>query len=367
MIVPYLDLRAAYQELCPELDEAYERVMKSGRYILGEEVTAFEAEFADYCHVKHCITVGNGLEALYLTLRAWEIGKNDEVIVPANTFIATWLAVSYTGATPVPVEPDQHTYNINPAEIEKAITAKTKAIIAVHLYGQPAPMSAIKQLAQRYQIKVLEDAAQAQGSLYGDKKAGSLGDAAGFSFYPAKNLGALGDAGAVTTNDDLLAQKITCLRNYGSETVYVNKTKGINSRLDELQAAFLRVKLRHLDAWNKRRSSVAQKYYNCFSTTKIILPYVPSYAQPNWHVFVIRTNRRDELQQHLTTAGIDTHIHYPVPPHLQEAYADLGYKNGQFPVSETLAKEILSLPIGPHLTDEQVQKITAAVIDFFKV
>ena len=259
-IIPFLDLRASYLELKTALDSAFQRVMASGWYILGEELKAFEAEFAEYCNVKYCVGVGNGLDALHLILRAMDIGQGDEVIVPSNTFIATWLAVSYAGATPVPVEPDEATYNIDPSKIEAAITEKTKAIMPVHLYGQPADMDPILKIAARHHLKVIEDAAQAHGARYKGKRTGSLGDAAGFSFYPGKNLGAFGDGGAVTTNDSTLAERVRRLSNYGSQVKYAHDVKGFNSRLDELQAALLRVKLRHLDAWNGRRRQIAAQY-----------------------------------------------------------------------------------------------------------
>ncbi len=358
MSIPFLDLKAPYIELKKELDEAYTRVMESGWYILGKECESFEKEFADYCGAKYCIGVGNGLEALHLILRAHGIGEGDEVIVPANTYIATWLAVSYAGAKPVSVEPDEKTYNINPILIEKAVTENTKAIIAVHLFGQPADMDPINAIAKKYDLKVIEDAAQAHGAKYKGRRAGSLGNAAGFSFYPGKNLGALGDAGAVTTNDPILADKIKVLRNYGSKLKYFNEAKGYNSRLDELQAAFLRVKLSKLDEWNKQRRIVAHKYLqelqNC---DNIILPYVPEWAESVWHLFVIRHPERDKLQAYLTEAGIGTLIHYPIPPHLSGAYMEIGYNVGDFPITERIAKSVLSLPMGPHINQNEQIKI----------
>lgn len=359
MKIPFLDLRAPYLELKDDLDEAYKRVMESGWYILGKECETFETEFADYCGTKYCIGVGNGLDALHLILRAYEIGEGDEVIVPANTYIATWLAVSYAGAKPVPVEPDEKTYNINPILIEQVITKRTKAIIVVHLYGQPADMDLINDLAKKYNLKVIEDAAQAHGAKYKGCRAGSLGDAAGFSFYPGKNLGALGDGGAVTTNDPVLAEKVKVLRNYGSKIKYNNEVKGFNSRLDELQAALLRVKLSKLDEWNERRSKVAcmylQELKNC---NDLIMPYVPEWVEPSWHLFVVRYPEKDELQSYLFKADIHTLIHYPIPPHLSEAYADMGYKVGDFPITERIAKSVLSLPIGPHFNyEEQLETV----------
>ncbi|MGC9977153.1 MAG: DegT/DnrJ/EryC1/StrS family aminotransferase [Syntrophales bacterium] len=363
-MIPFLDLKALYLELKEELDAAYFRVMESGSYILGKELEAFEREFADYCNVKHCIGVGNGLDALHLILRAMEIGPGDEVIVPANTFIATWLAVTYAGATPVPVEPDEKTYNIDPYRIEEAITPRTRAILPVHLYGQPAHMDAILDIARRHGLNVIEDAAQAHGARYKGERTGGLGDAGGFSFYPGKNLGALGDGGAVTTNDDRLGELIRSLRNYGSYQKYVHDLLGYNSRLDELQAAFLRVKLKYLDTWNERRCWVAKQYTETLKSSKLILPYVPEYANPVWHLYVICTEERDKFQKHLTDKGIGTLIHYPIPPHLQKAYINLGYNSIDFPLAEKLAKHVLSLPMRPHISDEQIAVIIDAILSF---
>lgn len=358
MRIPFLDLRASYDELKPMLDAAYQRVMDSGWYILGAEVEAFEHEFAQYCEAKYCIGVGNGLDALHLILRACGIGEGDEVIVPSNTYIATWLAVTYCGTTPIPVEPDERTYNIDPARIEAAITPRTKAIIAVHLYGQPADMDAINAIAKKHDLKVIEDAAQAHGARYKGKRVGTLGDAAGFSFYPGKNLGALGDAGAVTTNDAELAERICMLRNYGSKVKYHNEVKGFNSRLDELQAAFLREKLKILDDWNARRSNIA-RYYNdhLAGTDGVSLPFVQEWAEPVWHLYVIRHPARDKLSERLADAGVHTLIHYPIPPHLQQAYAELGYREGDFPVAEAIHREVLSLPMGPQMSAEMVAQV----------
>lgn len=366
MHVPFLELKSAYREIQPEFDAAYRRVMESGWYILGEELSAFEEEFAQYCGVKNCIGVGNGLEALHLVLRAWGIGVGDEVIVPANTYIATWLAVSYTGACPVPVEPDARTYNLDPGKIAAAVTQNTKAIIAVHLYGQPADMDAINKVAKQFNLKVLEDAAQAQGGIYKGNMTGSLGDAAGFSFYPGKNLGAYGDAGAVTTHDDVLAEKLRCLRNYGSRIKYINEVQGFNSRLDELQAAFLRVKLTHLDEWNKRRKSLAEVYLQKLNSQELVLPYIPEGVEPVWHLFVIRSQSRNDLQKHLRDNQIETLIHYPIPPHLSGAYQTLGFRKGDYPITEQLANEVLSLPIGPHQKINMVGFGIQAVNDFCK-
>ncbi len=363
MKVPFLDLKNAYLELKDEIDAAYQRVMESGWYILGEEVELFEQEFSDYCDVKHCIGVGNGLEALHLILRGFDIGKGDEVIVPANTYIATWLAVSYAGATPVPVEPDLQTYNINPSLIEAAVTEKTKAILPVHLYGQSADMEAINKVAEKYDLKVIEDAAQAHGAKDKGKKTGGLGDAAGFSFYPGKNLGAFGDAGAVTTNDDELAGRIRLLRNYGSEIKYYNELKGFNSRLDPIQAALLRVKLKYLDKWNTRRSEIAAYYLDKLNPkSELVLPYVPKWSEPVWHLFVIRHLRRDTLQDYLTKNDIQTLIHYPIPPHKQKCMTE--FSGLKFPVTERIHSEVLSLPIDPIMTRNQVEKVVETINAF---
>ena len=361
MKVPFLDLKSAYDELKPEFDDAYHRVMDSGWYLLGRELEAFEAEFAGYCEARYCIGVANGLDALHLLVRAYGIGPGDEVIVPSNTFIATWLAVSYAGATPVPVEPDPKTYNLDPALVEAAITPRTRAIMPVHLYGQPADMDPINEIARRYGLKVIEDSAQAQGARYKGRRTGALGDAAGHSFYPGKNLGAFADAGAVTTNDPELADRVRTLRNYGSKQKYHYEVQGINSRMDELQAAFLRVKLRHLDTWNTRRSEIAEFYRSQLPTlnSQLVLPYIPSWASPVWHLFVIRHPQRDALQQKLTAVGIGTLIHYPVPPHRSGAYSKSGFslQSSAFSLSDELAATVLSLPIGPHLLEPQIAEV----------
>ncbi len=364
MNVPFLDLKLPYLELREELDAAYARVMNSGWYILGKEVEAFEHEFAAYCEAKHCIGVANGLDALHLIVRAYGIGPGDEVIVPSNTYIATWLAVTHAGATPVPVEPDILTYNIDPSKIEHAITPNTKAIMVVHLYGQPVDMDPINDLAAKHGLRVIEDCAQAHGARYKGRRAGTLGDAAGFSFYPGKNLGALGDGGAVTTNDHELAKRIKVLRNYGSHLKYHNVVIGFNSRLDELQAALLRVKLKKLDEWNNRRRAVAEHYLRELSSQEqLVLPYVPVWADPVWHLFVVRHAKRDALQTRLNDAGIGTMIHYPIPPHLQEAYSELGYHEGTFPIAEQMHREVLSLPMGPHLAEKQLDQVLSNVVE----
>ena len=361
MRVAFLDIEAAYRELAAELDDAGRRVMASGWYILGKEVSAFEEEFAAYCGVRHCIGVGNGLDALHLILRALGIGPGDEVIVPSNTYIATWLAVSYAGATPVPVEPDMATFNLDPKLLEAAITPKTRAILPVHLYGQPADMDAINGIARRHGLKVIEDAAQAHGARYRGVRVGNLGDAAGFSFYPGKNLGALGDGGAITTNDDDLAERVRMLRNYGSKVKYRNELAGFNSRLDEIQAALLRVKLARLDEWNDRRRMVAATYHESLAGTGLVLPFVPEWAEPVWHLFVVRCPDRDAVTARLDQYGIGWLVHYPIPPHLQGAYRDLDYGEGLFPVAERMAREVLSLPIGPHLAPEQLELVIGSI------
>lgn len=363
MRVPFLDLKLSHRELRQELEAAFRRVMESGWYILGPEVEAFEKEFAAYCGVRYCIGVGNGLDALHLILRAYGIGAGDEVIVPSNTYIATWLAVSYAGAIPVPVEPDERTYNIGPARIEAAITPRTRAIIPVHLYGQPADMDPIIEIACKHNLRVIEDAAQAHGALYKSRRVGAFGDAAGFSFYPGKNLGALGDGGAVTTNDGWLAERINLLRNYGSRVKYHNEVKGFNSRLDELQSAFLSTKLRHLDANNARRREIASLYQKGLEGSALVLPAVPVWADPAWHLYVIRTERREVLQQSLETQGIESLIHYPIPPHLQNAYISDFASTGSYPVAEQMAAEVISLPMGPHLSDEQVALVIRVCLD----
>jgi dTDP-4-amino-4,6-dideoxygalactose transaminase len=360
--IAFLDLKAAYVELNEELDAACRRVMESGWYILGQEVRAFEQQFAAYCGAEHCVGVGNGLEALHLILRAHGIGSEDEVIVPANTYIATWLAVSHAGAKPVPVEPDKRTYNISPEFIEAAITPRTRAIIAVHLYGQPADMDPLKEIAHKHDLRVIEDAAQAHGARYKGRRVGTLGDAAGFSFYPSKNLGAGGDGGAVVTNDAELADKVRVLRNYGSRVKYYNEVKGFNSRLDELQAALLRVKLVKLDEWNARRRALAAQYLEALGDIPdLTLPFVPEWAGPVWHLFVVQHPQRDALQEHLVGTGIGTLIHYPIPPHLSDAYADEEWVAGDFPITEIMAETTLSLPIGPHLPSGDLFSINATL------
>jgi dTDP-4-amino-4,6-dideoxygalactose transaminase len=366
-MIPFLDLKAINLRQRDEFHATLDRVLDSGWLVLGEECKSFEAEFAAYCGAKECIGVGNGLEALHLALRAWNIGPGDEVIVPSNTYIATWLAVTYTGATLVPVEPDVKTYNIDPHLIEKAITSRTKAIIAVHLYGQAAEMAAINEVAKKHGLKVLEDAAQAHGAEYMGHRAGAIGDAAGFSFYPGKNLGALGDAGASVTNDSALANQLRALRNYGSHVKYHNEVLGFNSRLDELQAAFLRMKLQLLDSDNGHRAEIAKIYHHGLEDIEhLTLPEIAGGNTSAWHLYVVLHPERDKLATYLAEQGIATMIHYPIPPHLQPAYLDLGFKKGDFPISEKIHSEALSLPMGPFLAAEEAGKVIAAVQSFCK-
>ncbi len=369
MKIPFLDFAGPYEELKDELDEAYRRCMKSAWYILGKEVSAFEEEYAAYCGTSYCVGVGNGLEALHLILRGLGVGPGDEVIVPSNTYIATWLAVTYAGATPVPVEPNEGTCNLDPDRIESAITPHTRVILPVHLYGQPADMDPILYIAERAGLKVVEDAAQAQGACYKGRRAGSLGFAAGHSFYPGKNLGAYGDAGAVTTDDPELADRIRVLRNYGSRIKYQNEVQGFNSRLDELQACLLRVKLHHLDAWNERRRQIAEFYLNRIAdlrdaSSPILLPKVLKGTEPIWHLFVVRSSKRDALQDYLRIEGIGTLIHYPIPPHLSGAYAPTQKPAGSLPIAESLARSVLSLPMGPHLSREDAALVVERVMAF---
>jgi len=365
--IPFLDMKTPYQELKGELDSAYQRVMESGWYILGEETDAFEYEFAKYCGAKQCVGVGNGLEALHLILRAYGIGEGDEVIVPANTYIATWLAVSYTGAQPVPIEPNKNTYNLAPEGIEKSITSRTKAILPTHLYGQPADIDAINVIANKYNLFVVDDAAQAHGAKYREHRVGSLCHATGWSFYPGKNLGAFGDAGAITTNDEILAERVRVLRNYGSRAKYHNEIKGFNSRLDPLQAAFLRVKLNYLDIWNARRQQIAEYYLSALSDLpEIVRPYIPDWADPSWHLFVIQYKNRNKLMQHLREMGIQTLIHYPIPPHLQLAYSEMNRPKGSYPITEGIHRDVISLPMGPHLTSVEAERVIEVIRDYLQ-
>lgn len=360
-MIPFLDLRGPYLELKDELDEAIARVVSSGWFIGGAEVESFEADYARYCDARYAVGVANGLDALHLALRAMDVGAGDEVIVPSNTYIATWLAVSQCGAIPVPVEPDARTCNMDPALIEAAITARTKVILPVHLYGQAADLDPIVQIARKHGLRVLEDGAQSHGATYKGKRIGAHGDAVAWSFYPGKNLGAMGDGGAVTTDDREIADRIEVLRNYGSRVKYVNEVMGYNSRLDPLQAAILRVKLRYLDTWNARRSAIAATYQGALRDTGLTLPFVHESASSAWHLYVIRHAARDRIQQSLTANGIGSLIHYPIPPHLQQAYAGAGFAAGSFPLAEQMANEVLSLPIGPHLSVADAEQIAAAL------
>ncbi len=363
-MVPFLDLGAAYRALKDEIDAAIQRSISSGHYILGAEVESFEAAFAEYCGAKYAIGVANGLDALHLSLRAMDIGPGDEVIVPSNTYIATWLAVTQCGAKPVPVEPNSRSYNIEAGEIEKAITRRTKVILPVHLYGQPADLDPILSLAQKRGLRVLEDGAQAHGARYKGKRLGGHGDAVTWSFYPGKNLGALGDGGAITTSDAALAERLRTLRNYGSRIKYVNDELGFNSRLDPIQAAVLGVKLRYLDEWNQRRKSIARLYAERLDGTGVLLPDVPEWADPVWHLFVLRHSERDAMMRYLGDRGIGTLIHYPIPPHRQRAYASLGFDPEGFPVANSLAAEVLSLPIGPQLSLAEAEGVAELVRAF---
>ena len=360
-MVPFLDLQSIQLEHRDQLATAFERVLHSGWYVLGDEVKRFEQEYAAYCGARFAVGVANGLDALSLVLRALDIGPGDEVIVPSNTYIATWLAVSHVGATPVPVEPDPSTFNLDPSRIAAAITSRTRALLPVHLYGQPADMKAILEIAQGHRLHVLEDGAQAHGARLHGKRLGAHGDAVAWSFYPGKNLGALGDGGAVTTNDEALAERLRELRNYGSKVKYHNNVIGYNSRLDELQAAFLRAKLPHLDAANHRRAEIAKRYLNGLAGLDLVLPVVADFTEPAWHLFVVRHRRRDALAQRLRELGVATMIHYPVAPHRQPAYAALGTAQGSLPISEAMHAQVLSLPIGPTQSDAATDHVIAAL------
>ena len=353
--VPFLDLASSYFELKSEIDYSVSKVLNSGWYILGSEVESFESEWASYCQAEYSVGVGNGLDALVLALRSLNIGTGDEVIVPSNTYIATWLAVSSVGAVPVPVEPDMSTYNINPDLIPSAITPRTKALLPVHLYGQPVDLDPILNIARTFGLSVIEDAAQAHGASYKGRRIGSHGDIVCWSFYPGKNLGAFGDAGAITTNRSDLAESIRILRNYGSHKKYHNQSQGVNSRLDPIQASILRVKLKYLDEWNLRRRKIASLYSSYLSSCDLIIPSTLPFVDPVWHLYVVRSCARDELQKSLACAGIGSLIHYPIPPHRQKAYSS--FSTIQLPLCETLSKEVLSLPIGPHLRDDQLSHV----------
>ena len=365
MIVPFFDMVGHLASLRVELAETQDRIVNSGFTILGPELESFEQEYASYCGAKYCVGVGNGLEALALTLKARGIGPGDEVIVPSQTFIATWLAVSMVGAKIVPVEVEVGTSNLNPLAVNAALSSSTAAIIPVHLYGLPCDMSSLRSIADDAGLFLLEDAAQAHGARWHNRRIGSWGDAAAFSFYPSKNLGALGDGGAIVTNDEDLARRIRRFRNYGSDQKYFHAELGVNSRLDELQAGFLRAKLPRLDSWNDRRREIALRYTEVAQgAADFGVSSVSSDAHHVYHLYVMRTQKRDELQRHLQARGIATQIHYPVPPHLQQCYANMGFSKGAFPVAETLAQECLSLPIWPQMSDDQVAYVTAALTAF---
>jgi dTDP-4-amino-4,6-dideoxygalactose transaminase len=364
--IPFLSFSQMHKDSKIGIYEAFENVYESNSFILGNQVKIFEDSYADFNKTKYCIGVGNGLDALIISLRTLEIGNGDEVIVPSNTFIATLLAVAAVGAKPILVEPSIKTYNIDPLLIEASITKKTKAIMPVHLYGQACEMDVIMSIAHKHNLFVIEDNAQAQGATFGGKPTGSFGNINGTSFYPGKNLGALGDAGAITTNDEVLFEKGKSLRNYGSQKKYFNEVKGYNSRLDELQASFLSVKLKHLNDWNKERNKIANQYSNLLNTNNnIIIPKVADGATSVYHLYVIRTKRRNELQSYLAEKGIGTVIHYPVPPHLQEAFTDLNLKKGDFPIAEEIAATCLSLPLYPGLTEEEISFICLSIGKFF--
>ena len=365
VMVPFLDVQAATQELETPVLEAVERVVRSGWYVLGEEKAAFEEEFAAFTGAKHAVGVGNGLDAIALTLQALGIGPGDEVIVPANTFIATWIAVARTGARPVGVEPTVGQWNLDPARIEDAITPRTRAVVPVHLFGQPADLAELLAVAREHGLAVVEDAAQAHGARYNGRRLGAHGDAVAWSFYPGKNLGALGDGGAVTTDDPVVADRIRSLGNYGSSKKYVHDLLGANSRLDEVQSAVLRVKLQHLDSWNARRRTIARRYTKGLADIPgLHLPSVAPDREHVWHLYVVDHASRDELQKHLASKGIQTLVHYPIPPHLSGAFAPLRLTEGTFPITERVARTHLSLPIGPHLSDEDVTRVIDACRSF---
>lgn len=362
--IPFLDVRAAYLELRGELDDAAARVLSSGRYVLGEEVEAFEAEFAAYCGARACVATGNGLDALRLTIEALGVRPGDEVIVPAHTFIATWLGVHHAGARPVPVEPDARTYLLDPERVAALVGARTRGIVAVHLYGRPADMAALNEIAARHGLWLIEDAAQAHGARAAGRACGSLGRAAAFSFYPAKNLGAFGDGGAVVTDDARLAERVRLLGNYGAASKYEHVVKGHNSRLDPLQAAFLRVRLRRLDAWNERRRALAAAYdAGLAGLSGLSRPPADDEARSAWHLYVVAHAHRDALRRRLAERGIETGVHYPVPPHRSPAFTG-SHDGAGLPITERLAQTVVSLPIGPHLLPAQVERVVAAVRAF---
>ena len=365
--IPFLNFEPMHKLIRSEIMQSFQDVYDANWFVMGKKLEAFEKEYAAFNDTKFSIGVSNGLDALHLALKALNVTKGDEVIVPSNTYIATALAASYVGATPVFVEPDPNTYNINPANIEAAITSKTKVIMPVHLYGQVCDMDAIMAIAKKHNLFVVEDNAQAHGATFNGKITGSFGNANGTSFYPGKNLGALGDAGAVTTNDETIAKKIAMLRNYGSEKKYHNEEIGFNMRLDEVQAGFLSVKLKHLNEWTKQRKEIAKQYNEALKNVgDLVLPAVHANATHVYHLYVIKTENRDGLQKHLSENGIGTLIHYPIPPHLQKAYQSLGFKKGSFPIAEELADNCLSLPIWPGMTLDQVNTVAENIKKAFK-
>jgi dTDP-4-amino-4,6-dideoxygalactose transaminase len=361
-MIPVTDVAAAYAELKDEVDAASGRVLASGYYIGGPEVEAFEADFAAFCGTEHAVGVGNGLDALVLALRALGVGAGDEVIVPANTYIASWLAISMVGAIPVPVEPDRATHCLDPKLVEAAITARTKAMMPVHLYGHPAEMDQLMQIARTHGLGVVEDAAQAHGAALAGRRIGSHGDVVAWSFYPTKNLGAYGDGGAVTTNNPEIAERVRTLRNYGSAIKNVNAEKGVNSRLDPLQAAILAVKLRYLPEWQKRRQALAGRYQAAFAGLNLVAPRtIGNQAVHAWHLYVIETPERERVAGALAAAGIQTAMHYPIPPYRQQAYAEFANRANSWPLSDALAERVLTIPMGPHVTDEQAEQVITAV------
>ncbi|MES2691162.1 MAG: DegT/DnrJ/EryC1/StrS family aminotransferase [Bacteroidota bacterium] len=365
-MIPFLSFKKMNEDVKAELLPSFENFIDKGWYILGDQVKSFEKEYAAYCSSTHCAGVANGLDALIIALKTLDIKEGDEVIVPSNTYIASWLAVSYVGATPVPVEPNPATYNIDPRLITAAITSKTKAIMPVHLYGQCCEMDEIMNIAKKHHLFVIEDNAQSQGASFNGKTTGSIGDINGTSFYPGKNLGAYGDAGAITSNNPDLIQKAFTIRNYGSNKKYYNEVKGINSRLDELQAGFLSIKLKYMDNWTRERQAIAATYNGLLKgMNDVVIPETAAGATHVYHLYVIRTSKRDALQQHLTAQGIGTLIHYPLPPHLQEAYKDLHFKKGDFPLAEAIAETCLSLPMYPGLSAEEINKVCDSIKAFF--
>jgi len=364
-VIPFLDLKSTYLELKTEIDSAIYRHLDSGWYILGPEVKKFEESFAAFCNASYCVGVGNGLDALILGLRSLDIGPGHEVIVPSNTYIATWLAVSAVGAIPVPVDPDPETHCLDPLRVEQAITTRTVALLAVHLYGHPAPIQELLVLCKRYGLKMVEDAAQAHGARFGNQCVGSSSDIVAWSFYPGKNLGAFGDAGAITTNSKILAERISTLRNYGSAIKYLNKEKGVNSRLDPIQAAVLSAKLPKLVEWNLRRTRISELYSARLQNLPIGIPRQHGQVTHAWHLYVITTSCREALQSHLANLGVGTLVHYPVPPFKQEAYKELSHRHGEWPIAVNLASQVLSLPIGPHLTIDQASYVADSIESFF--